>query len=466
MKPVILVVDDEEAIRLFLEATLEDEGYEILTAGTGGEALEVLDHTVPDFVLLDLMLPDMSGLEVLKEFKKRLPHILVSMLTAYSETETTVRAMKLDAYEYISKPIPLPTLLQVVAKGLEESAAARQRFLNLHHSDLFRGIEDIVPSQNPAMLEVYQLIRKISGGGTSTVLIEGESGVGKDVIATLLHRTSARNDYPFLEINCAALPEPLLESELFGHEKGAFTDAVTQKMGLLELTNSGTLFLDEIGEMAPTIQVKLLRVLEKMTFRRVGGLEDISVDVRIVAATNRRLKAEVRNGNFREDLYYRLNVVEIYVPPLRSRPEDILPLANFFLKLYSRKFDKVFTGFSEQAIEALLDYQWPGNIRELRNQIERSVLLENGPILYPDNLHLLPEEYGSADLPTMLQEVLLNPLPGMGVDMEEIVNRLEEALVQKAYIASGGNQSRAARLLGLNRDKFRYRLKQYGIKEK
>lgn len=466
MKPVILVVDDEEAIRLFLEATLEDEGYEVLTASTGGEALAILDHTVPDFVLLDLMLPDMSGLEVLKEYKERLPHVNVSMLTAYSETETTVKAMKLDAYEYISKPIPLPTLLRVVAQGLEESAPARERFLNIHQCDLFRGMEDIVPSQNAAMQEIYQLIRKISGGGSSTVLIEGESGVGKDVIATLLHRTSTRRDYPFLEINCAALPETLLESELFGHEKGAFTDAVNQKMGLLELTNSGTLFLDEIGEMAPTIQVKLLRVLEKMIFRRVGGLEDISVDVRLVAATNRRLKSEVRNGNFREDLYYRLNVVEIYVPPLRARPEDIIPLANFFLNLYSKKFGKDFTGLSEDACDALLGYHWPGNIRELRNQIERSVLLENGPVLYSNNLHLLPEEYGSADLPTQLQEVLVNPLPGMGVKLEQLVQDFEEALMRKAFDATGGNQSRAAKLLGLNRDKFRYRLKQYGIKEK
>jgi two-component system, NtrC family, response regulator AtoC len=466
MKPVILVVDDEEAIRLFLEATLEDEGYEVLTASSGGQALEVLEHTVPDFVLLDLMLPDMSGLEVLKVYKERLPHVHVSMLTAYTETETTVKAMKLDAYEYISKPIPLPTLLRVVAQGLEDSAGARQRFLNIHQCDLFRGIEDIVPSQNPTMMEIYNLIRKISGGGTSTVLIEGESGVGKDVIATLLHRTSVRKDYPFLEINCAALPEALLESELFGHEKGAFTDAVTQKMGLLELTNSGTLFLDEIGEMAPTIQVKLLRVLEKMTFRRVGGLEDISVDVRIVAATNRRLKSEVHSGNFREDLYYRLNVVEIYVPPLRARPEDIIPLAKFFLKMYSKKFEKGFEGISEGASKALLDYHWPGNIRELRNQIERSVLLDSGPVLREENLHLLPEEYGSADLPTLLQEVLVNPLPGMGVNLEQLVKDFEEALVRKAFDASGGNQSRAARLLGLNRDKFRYRLKQYGIKEK
>ncbi|MCK9996190.1 MAG: sigma-54-dependent Fis family transcriptional regulator, partial [Candidatus Krumholzibacteria bacterium] len=309
MKPVILVIDDEEAIRLFLQATLEDEGYEVLTAATGGEGLELARDRVPDLVLLDLMLPDMSGIQVLGGLKSSLPHICVIMITAYRETDTAVQAMKLDAFDYVNKPINLDRLLKVVVKALESNADARRRYRDQHQGDLFGGIDDVVPSQSPCMLEIYDTVRKIAGGESTTVLIEGESGAGKDVVANLIHRTSLRRDSALLEINCAALPEHLLESELFGHEKGSFTGAVAQKKGLLEMADSGTLFLDEIGEMTLPVQVKLLRVLEKMNFRRVGGVEDISVDVRIVAATNRNLEDQVRSGSFREDLYYRLNVV-------------------------------------------------------------------------------------------------------------------------------------------------------------
>ncbi len=341
-KPVILVIDDEEAIRLFLEATLEDRHYEVLTAGSGEAALVTADRQVPDVVLLDLVLPDMTGLAVLQALKKRYPHVPVVMITAYSETDTAVEAMRLDAFDYINKPIQLDRLLKAVDRALNATAEARERFRRTTQSDLFGADPDVVPSQSPAMLKIYDIVRKIAGGSSTTVLIEGESGVGKDVLANLIHRTSARAAAPFLDLNCAALPEPLLESELFGHEKGAFTDAVSQKMGLLELADSGTLFLDEIGEMALTIQVKLLRVLERMSFRRVGGVADINVDVRIVAATNQNLATQVRAGLFREDLYYRLNVVQLLVPPLRSRPEDILPLAQHFLSVYNQPFAKPF----------------------------------------------------------------------------------------------------------------------------
>ena len=271
MKPLILVIDDEEAIRLFLESTLEDEGYEVRTAATGADGLREAFARVPDLVLLDLMLPDMSGLQVLGSLKEKVPHLCVVMLTAYREADTAVKAMKLEAFDYATKPIQLKDLLGVVRKGLEATADARERFRRVTQNDLFGGIDDVVPSRAPAMLEVYDTVRRISAGGATTVLIEGESGVGKDVVASLIHRISPRREFPFLDVNCAALPESLLESELFGHEKGAFTDAVAQKLGLLELANGGTLFLDEIGEMALTVQVKLLRVLEKMTFRRVGG---------------------------------------------------------------------------------------------------------------------------------------------------------------------------------------------------
>jgi transcriptional regulator with PAS, ATPase and Fis domain len=316
------------------------------------------------------------------------------------------------------------------------------------------------------MKEIYRVVRKISGGDSTTVLLEGESGVGKDVIANLIHRTSPRQAYPFLDINCAALPETLLESELFGHEKGAFTDASNQKLGLFELAHSGTIFLDEIGEMALTIQAKLLRVMEKMIFRRLGGVADIDVNVRIIAATNRNLAAQVRAGTFREDLYYRLKVVDLRVPPLRSRKEDIIPLTRFFLKQFSRKFGKEFKEIAPDARPFLLTYSWPGNIRELRNVIERTVLLENGPMLKAEHLRKLEESRWNHELPVRLQESLENPLPEEGVHLEEMVGELEEALVRKALAQSHGNQTRAAALLGLNRDKFRYRMKQYTLKEK
>ncbi len=465
MKPVIMVIDDEQAIRLFLEATLQDEGYSIVTFANGADSLDWLSRSVPDLVLLDLMLPDMSGIQVLESLKKLYSHIPVVMITAYSQTDTAVQAMKLDAFDYVNKPIELDRLLKVVAKGLDETSEARESYQQSHQSDLFHGIQDVVPSGSEHMQNIYSTVRKISGGSSTTVLIEGESGVGKDVIANLIHRTSAREEFPFLEVNCAALPESLLESELFGHEKGAFTDAVNQKMGLLELAHSGTLFLDEIGEMALTVQVKLLRVLEKMSFRRVGGMEEISVDVRIIAATNRDLRTLVRQGAFREDLYYRLKVVDLHVPPLRSRKMDILPLTQFFLKKYSTSMAKNFKDLDASAKEVLKHYNWPGNIRELKNVIERTVLLEDGPILKGEYLKKLQIESFAEDLPQRLKECLVNPLPDEGIDLESLVGELEQSLVQKAYDAARGNQSLAARILGLNRDKLRYRIKQYGIKE-
>jgi two-component system response regulator AtoC len=465
MKPVILVIDDEEAIRLFLQATLEDEGYDVLTASTGGEGLALAKDKVPDLVLLDLMLPDMSGIQVLGGLKSTMPHLCVVMITAYRETDTAVQAMKLDAFDYVNKPINLDRLLKVVAKALASNTEARRRYRNQHQNDLFGGIDDVVPSQAPSMLEIYDIVRKIAGGESTTVLIEGESGAGKDVVANLIHRTSLRKNSPLMEINCAALPEQLLESELFGHEKGAFTGAATQKTGLLELADSGTLFLDEIGEMTLPVQVKLLRVLEKMTFRRVGGVEDISVDARIVAATNRTLETQVREGSFREDLFYRLNVVNIVVPPLRERVEDILPLVEYFLGQFNLKFNKSFSGISEEASQMLVTYDWPGNIREIKNTLERSVLLGSGDVLKIEHFHLPTRSSETGQLSVQLQNVLRNPLPGEGVDLEGLVKEFEESLVRKAFETSGGNQTEAAALLGLNRDKFRYRLKQYGIKE-
>ena len=465
MNPVILVIDDEEAIRLFLQATLEDHGYQVVTAECGQDALDLLPGIDPDLVLLDLMLPDMSGIQVLDELKQALPHVNVLMITAYSGTETAVRAMKLDAFDYITKPIELDRLLKLIENALAASSKARERHRERSRQDLFAEAENVVPSRAPSMLDLYEVVRKVAVSDATTVLIEGESGVGKDVVAHLIHSSSRRAQAPLVDINCASLPVQLLESELFGHEKGAFTGAHAPKAGLLETADGGTVFLDEIGEMELPVQVKLLRVLEKRSFRRLGGLQDIQVDVRIVAASNRDLRAQVRAGTFREDLYYRLQVVPLHVPPLRERIEDILPLAEHFLELYSERFGKSFKDVSDATAEKLTAYFWPGNIRELRNVLERGVLLEEGPTLLPEHLHLMDEVQPAVGLEAQLAAALAPEWPPGGVVLEDLVSGLEAALVRRALANAGGNQARAARLLGLNRDKFRYRLKQYEIKD-
>ncbi len=462
MKPNILVVDDDKEIRGYLLEAFKNEGYEAVAVGTGTGAVKALKQTPPDLILLDLMLPDMSGVQVLGIVKEKYPWLPVVIITAYRETDTAVLAMKLNAFDYVNKPIQLGRLLKVTRNALGNSSQRRLEFEEADPATLAMG-QDVVPSRSPVLKEIYTIVGKISQGHSSTVLIQGESGVGKDVLANLIHRSSARRDGPFLEINCAGLSEHLLESELFGHEKGAFTDAVNQKRGLLELGHSGTVFLDEIGEMSLPVQVKLLRVLEKMVFRRVGGVQDIKVDVRVVAATNRKLEEQVKNGAFREDLYYRLKVVQLKLPPLRSRPEDILPLAEYFMGLFNERFGKSFQVISPDAKQALLEYHWPGNIRELKNLMERTVLLEDGKVLEKRHLVLASEESVKEGLPAAICALLEKPFPADGIDMERILQQLEEKFVRKALADSKGNQSRAARVLGLNRDKLRYRMQQYRI---
>ncbi len=461
MQARILIIDNDESVRARLVATLGDQGWEVEDAASGAEAVDLLHGGSFDVILLDLSLPDMSGVQVLGLIKEQDPLVPVVILTAYRETDTAVLAMKLNAFDYVNKPVRDDRVLRVVRKALADSARVQAD----QAGDILSGGGDpgVVPSRSPALREIYDIVAKISRGNASTVLIQGESGVGKDVLANLIHRTCERKDGPFLEINCAGLSEHLLESELFGHEKGAFTDAVSSKMGLLELGHSGTVFLDEIGEMSLAVQVKLLRVLEKMVFRRVGGTRDIQVDVRIIAATNRDLAEQVRLKQFREDLYYRLKVVQLYLPPLRSRPEDILPLAEYFIGLFNERFGKDFQEIAPDAKQALLEYHWPGNIRELKNLMERTVLLEEGPVLERRHLVLGGRENFQASLPATVGALLDKPLPPEGIDLEGLMRQLEGKLVKKALEASGGNQSQAARLLGLNRDKLRYRLRQYGL---
>jgi DNA-binding NtrC family response regulator len=459
----VLVVDDQESILFFLRKTLEAEGYEVVGANTCSQARAALHETAFDLVLLDLKLPDGSGLALLEEIRREFASTLVVMMTAFGDVETSVRAMKLGAFDYVNKPIRLEDLIEIMDRGFARRAITPSA-PPAELGDLFQSSPDIVPSRSPRMLKVYELIRCLGVSDATTCLIEGESGAGKESVAALLHRHSPRRDHALLEINCASIPETLLESELFGHERGAFTDAVHDKVGLLELAHRGTLLLDEIGEMSMSVQVKLLRVLEKMTFRRVGGIKDISVDVRIIAATNRDLRRAVADGSFREDLYYRLNVMPIYVPPLRERPEDIPVLAHHFLQSFAQRFGKSFEHISEAAQRRLLDYGWPGNIRELKNVMERVAVLYDGRTLGADQIPLSRREEGEeSDVIRRIERAITDAIPSEGLDFEEIVGELERSLIEKAYRAADGNQSRTAKLLRLNRDKLRYRMKSFEL---
>jgi DNA-binding NtrC family response regulator len=460
----ILVVDDQESILFFLRKTLEQEGYEVIGAASAREAREHLAASIPDVVLLDLKLPDGSGLSILEELQRDEPDLAVVMMTAFGDVDTSVRAMKLGAFDYVNKPIRLEELLGILDRAMSRTRPKPRAAGGDENSQLFARAEGVVPSASQKMQEVYDLVRRISVSDSSTVLIQGESGVGKDVIANLVHQNSQRADHAMLEINCASLPESLLESELFGHERGAFTDAVSEKVGLLELANKGTLFLDEIGEMSLPVQVKLLRVLEKMSFRRVGGIKDITVDVRILAATNRDLKNEVAAGTFREDLYYRLNVLPIRIPPLRERPEDVPVLAEHFLRHYSERFGKHFERLGDDARRLLTDYGWPGNIRELKNMMERVALLEDGRELEIGQIPLgRSEEQETLDVIRSIEQAITATIPDDGLDFEGLVEGLERSLIEKAFRAADGNQSRTAKLLRLNRDKLRYRMKTFEL---
>lgn len=452
--PRILVVDDEHLIRWTLEQHLNNEGCEVFTAEDGEKALEMVKELVPDLVLLDNQLPGATGIEVLGRIKQFDKNIVVIMITAHGMLETAVKAMKLGAYDYISKPFNLDELTITIKKSLETVSLRREvKLLKEQQMESFRS--ETIIGKSRAIQSILGMIDKVALSDASTVLIQGESGTGKELVAKAIHNKSARAEKAFMAINCAALPETLLESELLGHEKGAFTDAKAMKKGLFELADGGTVFLDEVGDMAYSMQAKLLRILEDKTFKRVGGVKDITVDVRVISATNQDLKDLMGEGTFRKDLYYRLQVVPIYLPPLRDRKEDILPLTKHFIDVFNEEFRKNVKEISEKAREFLVRYEWPGNVRELKNVIERAMILESEDILL---LEHLPIELVSGHMPTFPSYTGLT-IPKEGLSLDKV----EEDLVKQAVAIAGGNQSRAADLLGMQRDAFRRRLKKFGL---
>ncbi|HEY3216075.1 MAG TPA: sigma-54 dependent transcriptional regulator [Candidatus Eisenbacteria bacterium] len=461
-KANILVVDDQDSIRHFVSKALEDEGYQVQSIASVRGARQAIEKDMPDLALLDLKLPDGSGIELLREIKRVQPEVTVILMTAFGEVETAVEAMSAGAFWFVKKPFQNEELLALVGRGLE-SQKLWIELRRLRHQ-VFAD-EEFLHSSSPCMQETYAIAEQVARGDTTSVLIEGESGTGKEYFANLIHRMSPRHDKPFVEINCAAIPRELLESELFGHEKGAFTDARMQKLGLMELANGGTLFLDEIGEMSPMLQVKLLRVLERRTFKRVGGTKDITVNLRVMSATNQDLERMVKEGTFREDLYYRLKVVPLWVPPLRDRKDDIVPLARLFMDRYAKQFKKPFRNISREAERLLMDYPWPGNIRELRNLFERTVLLEQGEVLEPHHLKLAPRARPGAEvtLGQRVDEYLTGTVADGGIPFENLIEDLERALILKASYATKWNQSRTAEMLQLKRDKLRYRMKLYRL---
>jgi two-component system response regulator AtoC len=445
----VLVVDDEQLIRWALTDRLGQEGYRVLEAATAAEALARSEEGV-DLVLLDYRLPDGDGLSVLKKIKEHDPDILVILLTAYSSVDTAVEAMKQGAYHYANKPFNVDEIALLVEKALETTRLRREvRALRASQAQPY-SIDRIV-GESPALVAVKALLQKVATSPASTVLLTGESGTGKDLAAKVIHYNSDRSQKPFMNITCSALPEALLESELFGHERGAFTGADRQKRGLLETADGGTVFLDEIGEMVPGLQAKLLRFLEEKTFKRVGGASDIRVDVRVIAATNKTLQEEVRQGRFRQDLFYRLNVLPVVLPPLRDRAEDIARLVHFYVDAYNAEFKKHVQGVAVDAMKMLQRYPWPGNVRELRNAVERAMLLADHDTLTRDDFSI--GAVASVRLDDRVE------LPAGGIDLEE----LERSLVVQALERSGWNQTRAAALLGLNRDQIRYRIEKFKL---
>lgn len=449
----VLIIEDEGLIRWSLCQKFEERGYAVTEAETGQAAEQALASSIYDLVMLDYRLPDTTGLDILREIRKSDHDVVVIMMTAYSNIEDAVEAIKLGAYDYIPKPFRMDLLLLTVEKALETTKLRREvRELRRHLQHNY-GFDRII-GRHSSMLKTFELVRDIAKSGSSTVFLRGETGTGKDLVAGVIHYNSDRAPGPYMNITCTALSESLLESELFGHERGAFTDAKVQKKGLLELADGGTVFLDEVGDMPPTLQAKLLRFLEERTFRRVGGTEEITVDVRIVAATNRNIEKAVEDGSFRQDLLFRLNVVPVYLPPLRERGDDLRLLTQYFVAQFAKEFKKPVTNVDESAYERIYAYPWPGNVRELRNVCERAVLLSKGDTLTSVDIVVGRGEQGS-----MHEHFEMLKLPPGGIDFYN----LERQLLQQALDRAERNLTQAAKMLNLSRDTFRYRVEKHGL---
>ena len=439
----ILVVDDEKNYLLVLKELLGGEGYEVVIAPSAQEALKVFQETELDLVITDMKMPGMSGMELLDVLKEKDIHLPVIMMTAYGSVEMAVEAMKKGAYDYILKPFDNEVLKKVVAKGLAMGQVIKaNRLLSGELKEKF-GPTDLIGNSFPVR-QVRELISKVAGT-KATVLISGESGTGKELVARAIHFNSPRKDKPLVSVNCSALSETLLESELFGHEKGSFTGAMAQRKGRFETADGGTLFLDEVGEMSPSVQVTLLRVLQNREFERVGGNKTIKVDVRVITATNKDLTKEIANGHFREDLYYRLNVVHIEVPPLRDRKEDLPLLIRYFLERFTREMNKKeVPTLAPEVMGALLAYDWPGNVRELENMLERAIILSSKPIIY-------------------LEDLPFTSIIPSGAKLNEVLELIEKKMITQALVLSGNVQAHAAELLGIEKNLLKYKMKKYAL---
>jgi two-component system response regulator PilR (NtrC family) len=457
MKPRILVVDDEESIREFLEIMLKKEGFEITLAEDGAMAKDVLAKKTFDMIISDLQMPNMNGIELLKHVKETSPDTVFMMITAFGTTETAVEAMKMGAYDYITKPFKIDEV------RLNINNALRSKNLEVENRSLKKELVKEYSFQNiignsQAMHLIYDLIKRVSQAPTN-ILVTGESGTGKEVVAKAIHYNGPLKDRPFVTINCGAIPENLMESEMFGHKKGSFTGAVSDKVGLFEVADGGTLFLDEVGELPITIQVKLLRAIQERMIRRVGATDDHKIEVRIIAATNRNLEEMVQKGTFRQDLYYRLNVINIKTPPLRERKDDIPILAQFFLKKYNEKLNKNITSISTDAMEILKKYDYPGNVRELENMLERTVALEGGATVLPESLPPLVSTPSGRKMASSHEIEVTDD----GVDLDKVMGQIEKELLIKAIHTANGVKKKAAKLLGITFRSMRYRVEKYNL---
>jgi len=455
--PRILVVDDERSMRELLAIVLRREGYEVLLAENGRSAIDLLEREPVDLLISDIKMPDLSGVDVLRAAKKIDQDILGIMITAFASTETAVEAMRLGACDYLSKPFDVDLLKMKVREKIENRQLRQENVLLKRTLGLAHQFSNIIGRSEP-MLDILKMVETVARTN-STILLTGESGTGKGLVAQAIHFNSLRREKPMVSLNCGALPETLLESELFGHMRGSFTGADANKKGLLEVAERGTIFLDEIGEMSAVMQVKLLRVLQERRFRRVGGLEELQADIRVIAATNQDLTRLVAEGRFREDLFYRINVIPLTLPPLRDRREDIPLLADHFLAKYCEQMGKEITGVSHDAMDLLVAHDWPGNIRELENVIERAVALESTPAILADSLP--PIIRGEAPRVAVGS---VEALPESGFDLEAHVKEIERGYIAEALKRAGGVQVKAAELLGMSFRSFRYYVKKYNLR--